>query len=105
MSPQSGLLNNSLSTKSILSPHDLTSRTLGIYPSKAGLLTILHSEVPSHPSGQWPIASKLYGSSQLRDSRRLTLHSQLIAAKRTSAGRINDSTGQRYEQFLKLPNF
>jgi len=60
---------------------------LASFPTGAGLLTTLHSEVPSRPSGQWLIASEPYGSSQLRDSRRFSLHSQLIAVKQTLAGR------------------
>ena len=68
---------------------------LASFPTRAGLLTTLHSEVPSRPSGQWLIASEPYGSSQLRDSRRFSLHSQLIAVKQTLAGRNYRSTGAK----------
>ena len=68
---------------------------LASFPTGAGLLTMLHSEVPSRPSGQWLIASEPYGSSQLRDSRRFSLHSQLIAVKQTLAGRNYRSTGAK----------
>ena len=68
---------------------------LASFPTRAGLLTTLHSEVPSRPSGQWLIASEPYGSSQLRDSRRLALHSQLIAVKRTSVGQSYRMSGAK----------
>ena len=56
MSPQQGLLNNFyFLTKANLSPHVLTSRAFSISPSKAGLLTSLHSKAPSRPDGQWLI--------------------------------------------------
>ena len=64
----------------------LTSRAFcRFYEPEAGLLTLLHPETPSHLiAGNGIVASEFKGSSQLRDSRGFSPHSQLIAVKQTS---------------------
>lgn len=90
----------------------------GFMSGKAGLLTLLHPEAPSHRHyRQWRSASEFKGSSQLRDSRGFSPHSQLIAFKRTfysvplrmaSACVVgNQSIGKRpqiYDLFIICPN-
>ena len=72
----------------------LTSRLQGVYQSKAGLLTLLHSEAPSRQYDNGLRASEPQWNSQLRDSRGFAPHSQLIAVKRTFMGILPYATAK-----------
>ena len=74
--------------KNLIVPHALTSRVVGLLPTKAGLQTFLHSQAPSRANTQWRMSmlrshNGVHCCGTVGDSHS---RSQLIAAKRTFTG-------------------